>query len=351
MSDYTCEHGGMAMGRDCPECSKITDQTMSNATCIHGIRAAGCVQCAKAKNPDPVPVSHDSRLTKLEQKLIALEQRMIAQTLAESLTSDQIAKVLIAQAEKAREKVEAKLTEMTRRFSAVISEIDINEDGPDADSYVSGYCDPVALAAEVIRTAFTWKRERDTALAKIQDLTKDRDHWKANHDNQVKLKAAVLDRPDLEDRAAKVVAMQEQIKDQTAIIARLEKERDKAQAAVNSATDRGIERVQQLNGELRVAKDQIFQTEQQRDAARAEVTRMHARLNNAEAAAKDLNDAATKWHKEYEKANALRIEAEKKVVELLERLSAIKSKCDGIDLFTPAKSLAISIAALTKEKP
>lgn len=33
---------------------------------------------------------------------------------------------------------------------------------------------------------------------KIKKLEADRDHWKANHDNQVKPKAAIADRPDLD---------------------------------------------------------------------------------------------------------------------------------------------------------
>jgi soluble cytochrome b562 len=33
-------------------------------------------------------------------------------------------------------------------------------------------------------------------------MTKERDMWKANHDNQVKLKSILMDRPDLKDRSA-----------------------------------------------------------------------------------------------------------------------------------------------------
>lgn len=35
-------------------------------------------------------------------------------------------------------------------------------------------------------------------------LEKDRDHWRANHDNQKKLKEILTDRPDLADRAARM---------------------------------------------------------------------------------------------------------------------------------------------------
>lgn len=54
-------------------------------------------------------------------------------------------------------------------------------------------------------------RDEANALRSLADqcerLTKERDHWKANHDNQVEIKAAVLDRPDLGDRARKVQAL------------------------------------------------------------------------------------------------------------------------------------------------
>ena len=38
-------------------------------------------------------------------------------------------------------------------------------------------------------------------------VTAERDRWKANHDNQVAIKAAILERPDLGDRATRVVAL------------------------------------------------------------------------------------------------------------------------------------------------
>ena len=57
--------------------------------------------------------------------------------------------------------------------------------------------------------------ERDALLAEIEEVKKDRDRWKANHDNQVKLKQSISQRPDLGDRAARVaelVAEVEQLK-------------------------------------------------------------------------------------------------------------------------------------------
>lgn len=41
----------------------------------------------------------------------------------------------------------------------------------------------------------------------LAEMTKQRDQWKANHDNQVEIKRAVLDRPDLKERASSVVAL------------------------------------------------------------------------------------------------------------------------------------------------
>lgn len=40
--------------------------------------------------------------------------------------------------------------------------------------------------------------------AELERVTKERDQWKANHDNQVAIKAALLDRPDLKDRAKRI---------------------------------------------------------------------------------------------------------------------------------------------------
>lgn len=50
-------------------------------------------------------------------------------------------------------------------------------------------------------------KERDAAVAEVARLTKERDHWKSNHDNQVAIKHAVLDRPDLGDQSRSVLAL------------------------------------------------------------------------------------------------------------------------------------------------
>lgn len=58
-----------------------------------------------------------------------------------------------------------------------------------------------------------WVRHSDhtAALAakekELARVTEERDHWKANHDNQVAIKHAVLDRPDLGDRARSVLEL------------------------------------------------------------------------------------------------------------------------------------------------
>lgn len=50
------------------------------------------------------------------------------------------------------------------------------------------------------------ERERDKALVEAA-------HWKANHDNQVAIKSALIQRPDLGDRAQRIEAMREAIRE------------------------------------------------------------------------------------------------------------------------------------------
>lgn len=47
-------------------------------------------------------------------------------------------------------------------------------------------------------------------IEQLAAMTKDRDMWKANHDNQVEIKKAVLDRPDLADRARTILKLVEE---------------------------------------------------------------------------------------------------------------------------------------------
>jgi len=55
---------------------------------------------------------------------------------------------------------------------------------------------PVYTGPQVIKMV----EERDAAIA-------ERDHWKSNHDNQVGIRAAIMDRPDLQERAKLVMAL------------------------------------------------------------------------------------------------------------------------------------------------
>ncbi len=50
----------------------------------------------------------------------------------------------------------------------------------------------------------------DDMVEEMRKLRAERDQWKANHDNQVAIKAAVLDRPDLGDRAKRVLGLIEE---------------------------------------------------------------------------------------------------------------------------------------------
>lgn len=44
-------------------------------------------------------------------------------------------------------------------------------------------------------------------IVKLFEATRERDMWRANHNNQVQIKRAVLDRPDLGDRAKLVMEL------------------------------------------------------------------------------------------------------------------------------------------------
>jgi len=72
-----------------------------------------------------------------------------------------------------------------------------------AQRHLAG-CDIVTCYHYAIRLA----NYLETELAAVKA---ERDMWKANHDNQVKLKSAIMDRPDLGDRARKVTALSEQL--------------------------------------------------------------------------------------------------------------------------------------------
>lgn len=56
-------------------------------------------------------------------------------------------------------------------------------------------------------SGFNNKEHGNDLVNHIERIWRDCNNWKANHDNQVKIKAAVLDRPDLGDRATKVTKL------------------------------------------------------------------------------------------------------------------------------------------------
>jgi hypothetical protein len=64
----------------------------------------------------------------------------------------------------------------------------------------------------LVRLCKKLERERDEARAEAAK-------WKANHDNQVALKSAIIQRPDLRDRSERVEAL---IKERDAIKAEIE---------------------------------------------------------------------------------------------------------------------------------
>ena len=54
----------------------------------------------------------------------------------------------------------------------------------------------------------------DPYIKRIREVEAERDQWKANHDNQVELKRALMDRPDLGDRAVTVQKITAQLAEQ-----------------------------------------------------------------------------------------------------------------------------------------
>lgn len=93
--------------------------------------------------------------------------------------------------------------------------------------------DDAAISRETLRNKIQelekerdkWKRLYDDLYPsfclqedKINDLKIEVQHWKSNHDNQVKLKSAIIDRLDCGDRARKVAALFNRVKElETAI--------------------------------------------------------------------------------------------------------------------------------------
>ena len=72
----------------------------------------------------------------------------------------------------------------------------------------------LAWAARSSNRSGAYRKMLEDALAELTALRAavaqaeaERDAWKANHDNQVAIKRAIMDRPDLGDRAASVMAL------------------------------------------------------------------------------------------------------------------------------------------------
>ena len=73
------------------------------------------------------------------------------------------------------------------------------------DTYADQYLFSHSTDGEWVRYEVSEQLERELA-----DMTKDRDEWKANHDNQVAINRALRDRPDLGERAKLVDALTKQ---------------------------------------------------------------------------------------------------------------------------------------------
>jgi hypothetical protein len=78
-------------------------------------------------------------------------------------------------------------------------------------AYLSASAQPPGVSDEQIEAELSQAHRVIADLrAQLAAAQGERDHWKANHNNQVAIKSALMDRPDLRDRAAKVVALIEE---------------------------------------------------------------------------------------------------------------------------------------------
>jgi len=73
---------------------------------------------------------------------------------------------------------------------------------------------------ELLASLFEWQekvRQYSVVInaqhTRIAELEKERDMWKSNHDNQVKLKSQLMDRPDLKDRAESIEKLNDRIRE------------------------------------------------------------------------------------------------------------------------------------------
>ena len=69
------------------------------------------------------------------------------------------------------------------------------------------------MQSKALRERESTEREVDLMLERALKAEAERDHWKANHDNQVSLKAAIASRPDLKDRSEKVQSLERALRE------------------------------------------------------------------------------------------------------------------------------------------
>lgn len=84
------------------------------------------------------------------------------------------------------------------------------------------------------------KEEIERLTKALEDMTKQRDQWKANHDNQVMIKRAVLDRPDLGDRAKAIKVLEKKLTE-------VERDRDSYKDRYHEECERNARFVERLS--------------------------------------------------------------------------------------------------------
>lgn len=102
-----------------------------------------------------------------------------------------------------------------------------------------------------LEAIFDLTTERDSLAAEVSRLTKERDHWKANHSNVAWQKRVLQDRPDLKDRAASMLRKDAEL---TQLRAEVERQRGKLQEANKEGDELWVKRRQQ-DAELTALRD------------------------------------------------------------------------------------------------
>ncbi len=78
-------------------------------------------------------------------------------------------------------------------------------------------CDHIRVLQQERRLRDMAVHDLKVAKDRIERLLEERDHWKANHDRMKAVKQAVLERPDLADRAAKVQQLVTDLEEESAL--------------------------------------------------------------------------------------------------------------------------------------